>query len=192
MNFSSLTGLDVAILFVLAVSITALIVCIFHVVSFNKKLCDNANINSDITVRFRAECVNEPRSFRIVESRDETRFGKVIFVQEKSEEELKQIEGDIIVNGIPADSAPEGLTEATSGFLEILNNTSTDLIIENLTFYPGNIPGNFSFTADALMNTLFTHAILAKGQITKSRFAIKMSELVKERMNADLTLSRHP
>lgn len=191
MNFSSLTGLDIAVLVVLAISVIAVITVIFLLMFVNKKLYTDVDFNRDVTVRFKASRDNNPNAnVEVIASRHNTQFGTIAFVNGNTDAQMKAIEADIVVNGTTAPVAISGLSKATGGTLKILNNTDADLIIKGLTFFPGNING--SFTTDTLMNTmLLEHYLLAKGKITDCNFVIKMADIKHGQMNVDLTLSRN-
>nr|AKS10630.1 wsv311-like protein [Metopaulias depressus WSSV-like virus] len=190
MNFSSLTALDIAVLVVLAISLIAVITVIFLLMSVNKKLYTEADLNRDATVRFKATR-NSASAIIVDESRRNTHFGIISFVNGKTDDQMKDIDADIVVNGTPAAVSFTGLSKATNGTLKILNNTDADLTIANLTFFPGNTIGQSSFTVDTLMNTVFRHDLLVKGKITVCDFAIKMANPKEGQMNVDLTLSRN-
>ena len=189
MNFSSLTGLDIAVLVVLAISVIAVMILIFLLMAVNKKLYTEVDLNRDTTVRFNA--TRTGTTINIDESRSSTQFGTIFFVNGKTDDEIKNIKADIVVNGTPAALTFSGLSNGTNGTLKILNNTDVDLTIANLTFFPGNTIGQRNFTADTLMNTMFRHDLLVKGEITVCNFAVKMAVLKEEQMNVDLTLSRN-
>lgn len=189
MNFSSLTGLDIAVLVVLAISVIAVITVVFLLMSVNRKLYTDADLNRDATVRFKA--TRNGTAINVNESRLSTQLGTISFVDGKTDDEMKDIEADIVVNGIPTAETFTGLSNGTSGTLKILNNTDADLTLANLTFFPGNTIGQNNFTVDTLMNTMFRHDLLVKGEITVCNFAVKMAILKEGQMNVDLTLSRN-
>nr|BDT63433.1 MAG: wsv311-like protein [Sesarmops intermedium nimavirus]GBG35586.1 wsv311-like protein [Sesarmops intermedium nimavirus] len=190
MNFSSLTGLDIAVLVVLAISVIAVITVIFLLMFVNKKLYTEVDFNRDVTMRFKASRSSASANVEVIESKHNTQFGTIAFVNGNTDAQMKAIEADIVVNGGPVVSFT-GLTKATSGTLKFLNNTDADLTIKGLTFFPGNIDSNF--TTDTLMNTiLFDHYLLVKGKITNCNFVIQMADNSKYgQMNVDLTLSRN-
>lgn len=189
MNFSSLTGLDIAVLVVLAISVMAVITVVFLLMSVNKKLYTEADLNRDATVRFKA--TRTGTTINVNESRRNTQFGTISFVNGKTDGEMNDIEADIVVNGTSAAVNFTGLSNATNGTLKILNNTNADLTIANLAFFPGNTIGQSNFTVDTLMSTMFRHDLLAKGEITACNFVVKMADPKEGQMNVDLTLSRN-
>ena len=189
MIFSPLTRLDIAILVVLAISIIAVITLIFLLMSVNKKLYTEVDLNRDTIVRFKA--TRTGTVINVNESKRNTQFGVISFVNGKTDDEMKDIEAAIVVNGTPAAVTSTGLSNEINGTLKILNNTDADLTIANLTFFPGNTVGQSNFTADTLMNTMFRHDLLVKGKITICNFAVKMAILGEEQMNVNLTLSRN-
>lgn len=191
MNFSSLTGLDISVLVALAVSVVIAVITIVLLLMFvSKKLYTNA----DVTVRFQANHSN--KVINVIPCRHKTQFGTISFVNRLTDDNMKNIKADIVVNGTGAAVSFTGLTNAANGTLKILNNTDADLTIDKLIFFPGNNIDEATFTVNALMNTMFRRDLLVKGKITVCNFIVKMSDPLTEpnmtgRMNVDLTLTRN-
>ena len=154
MNFSFLTSLDAAILAVLAVSAIATITVTFLVVFVLKKLFTVADLNRNATVRFSATRIGN--DIYIEENKCITLFGIISFVNGKSNEEMRNIKVGIVINGISAAVTTDTNAKKVNGTLNFFNNTDADLIVTNLTFLPK--------TTDTLINTMFDHNLLAKGE----------------------------
>ena len=184
MDFSSLTGLDMAVLVSVAV---AIIIIILLLCTIGKKISEDTRRNKDSTFRIVAKRNGAVLTLEPIEYNSD--FGKVSFVVGANEADIKENKADIIFNNVIGIEYGNGSGTGGSMGLKVFNRTKDDIYITRITSSPTHQPGGITISANTPISTVFDPVQIRKGATAEFSFYSLLSEDKSGKMAIDIDVS---